>query len=388
MSLLKSEPLLILMILAFALLSCLMIPLYFYVRKPKLGTTEWISRLDPAHFLPLKRYPLYGQDVVWGLLTGLSSLFLHFICLVFLFKIPQRENATQVLRAWFPDFLLASAAPAVFGIFIFLLLRTMFDRRFCAISLGILGGTMLMDEGIACAVLAASVFFLYLWASAPYDAPRFPNAIWLLLSCACYAAALLGCPAMLWLLPFYAIVYIAVQAARFRNGEPGVRGKRFLISLLLIAGILVLAFFGVLAAYALKKGWLAYSGISLLFSGDFYGYMFLLLKEAIKNLFSNPHPLRHFLVGDIYALILGALAVIPLLHGIFRLRDSRCLLLLCLAVFSALGFLFSGYYFMLLPMLLIVDWTWSTYRKRGHGIYPVMFAVLTGLFYFLQLILH
>ena len=69
-NLVRNEPMLVMLLLAFVLLACLMIPLYFYVRKPKLGTIEWIGRLDPVHFGALKCYALRGADVIWSLLTA------------------------------------------------------------------------------------------------------------------------------------------------------------------------------------------------------------------------------------------------------------------------------------------------------------------------------
>lgn len=386
-NLVRNEPMLVMLLLAFVLLACLMIPLYFYVRKPKLGTIEWIGRLDPVHFGALKCYALRGADVIWSLLTGLCGGFLNLISLVFLLKIPQQENALQVMRKVFPFFLRASVPAAVFAIGVYLLLRIMFGRTFSAMSIAVLGGMMLHSESKACALLVFSLLFLYLWASAPYDAPLFPRALWLLLSGGCYAIALLPCVAMIWLLPFYVIVYAAVQIARFRNGNPETRKKKLLLSLLLVFLAFVLGILALFAAFALGEGWLAYSGPALLVSGSFYQYMFAYIKATFSSLLSNPYPLQYVLVGDAFALILGGISLVPLLHGVIRLRESRCLLLLCLLPFAVLSFLVSGYYYLLLPMLLIVGWTWSTFRKRGRPMFPAMFAGATVLFYFLQIIL-
>ena len=131
----------------------------------------------------------------------------------------------------------------------------------------------------------------------------------------------------------------------------------------------------------------AYSGPALLLSGSFYQYMFAYIKATLRSLISNPYHLQYVLAGDAFGLILGAFALVPLLHGVLRLRESRCLLLLCLLPFAMLSFLFSGYYYMLLPMLLIVGWTWSTFRKRGRPMYPAMFAGATVVFYFAQIIM-
>lgn len=384
---LTNEPMLVMLLLSFALLTALMIPLYFYVRKPKAGTTEWISRLDPVHFGPLPRYALRGPDVIWAILTGICAGFLCMLSLMFAYRMPQQENALQVIRAAFPLLVRVAAPAALFGIGVFLLLRIMFNRTFCAMSLGVLAGLLVHGETKACALLVFSLLFLYLWASAPYDAPMFPNAIWLVLSGGCYALALLPCVAMIWLLPFYGIVYIAVQAARFRNGEPEGRGRKLLISLLLIFLAFVAGVFALLAAFAFIEGWLSYSGFGILFTREFYSYMLIYIKATVKMLLTNSGLRQHVVVGDAFGLILGGIALIPLLHGIFRLRDSRCLLLVCLLVFSAIGYLVSGYYYVLVPMLLITDWTWSTFRKRGHPAYPVLFAGVTGLFYFLHIIL-
>lgn len=387
LNLVRNEPILAILLFAFALLACLMIPLYFYVRRPKLGTIEWIGRLDPVHFGALKCCRFRNTDVIWSLLTGLCALFLNFTTLVFLCNIPQRENALQVMRNAFPYFLRASVPPAIFAIGVYLLLRAMFGGTFSAMCIAILGGMMLHSESIACALLAFSLLFLYLWASAPYDAPLFPRALWLLLSGGCYAIALLPCAAMIWLLPFYVIVYAAVQIARFRNGNPETRKKKLLVSILLVGLAFVLGVIALLAAFALAEGWLAHSGPALLLSGSFYQYMFAYIKATLRSLISNPYHLQYVLAGDAFGLILGAFALVPLLHGVLRLRESRCLLLLCLLPFAMLSFLLSGYYYMLLPMLLIVGWTWSTFRKRGRPMYPAMFAGATVVFYFAQIIM-
>lgn len=383
----RNEPLLAALLVAFALLACLMIPLYFYVRKPKIGTTEWISRLDPVHFGPFKRYAFRGTDVVWALLTGLCAGFLKIISLVFLLQISRQDNALQAMRNAFPLLLRISVPSVIFAIGVYLLLRAMFDRTFCAMCLGILGGVMLRSESKANALLVFSLLFLYFWASAPYDAKLFPRALWLALSAGCYAVALLPCVAMIWLAPFYFIVYVGVQVARYRNGNPEMRKKKLIVSVLLVTGAFVLGIFVLLAAFAFNQGWLAYSGFSLLLSGEFYQYMIVYIKATLKSLLSNPYPLQHFAVGDVFALVLGIVALVPLLHGVIRLRDSRCLLLLCLLPFAVISFVVSGYYYLLLPMLLIVGWTWSMFRKRGYGMYPAMFAGMTALFYFLQIIL-
>ena len=115
--------------------------------------------------------------------------------------------------------------------------------------------------------------------------------------------------------------------------------------------------------------------------------MFAYIKATFSSLLSNPYPLQYVLVGDAFALILGGISLVPLLHGVIRLRESRCLLLLCLLPFAVLSFLVSGYYYLLLPMLLIVGWTWSTFRKRGRPMYPAMFAGATVVFYFAQIIM-
>lgn len=383
----RNEPLLMMLLLAFAVLACLMIPLYFYVRRPKIGTTEWISRLDPAHFGPLKRAAFRGTDVIWSLLTGLCAGFLDIIYLMFRYHVPQQENALQAMRGFFPLMFRAAIPAAIFAVGVYLLLRAMFDRTFSAMSLAILGGVLLRSEGRANALLVFSLLFLYLWASAPYDAKLFPRALWMLLSGACYAIALLPCVAMIWLAPFYFIVYVSVQVARFRNGDPETRKKKLIVSVLLMIAMVLVGIIALLAAFALDKGWLLYSGFGLLVSAEFYQYMIIYIKATLRSLLFDSDLLRGVVVSDAFGMILGLVALVPLLHGVIRMRDSRCLLLLCLLPFAALGFLVSGYYYMLLPLLLVVGWTWSTFRRRGHPLYPAMFAGMTLLFFFVQDIL-
>lgn len=383
----RNEPLLMMLLLAFAVLACLMIPLYFYVRRPKIGTTEWISRLDPVHFGPLKRAAFRGTDVIWSLLTGLCAGFLDIIYLMFRYHIPQQENALQAMRSFFPLMFRAAIPAAIFAVGVYLLLRAMFDRTFSAMSLAILGGVLLRSESRANALLVFSLLFLYLWASAPYDAKLFPRALWMLLSGACYAIALLPCVAMIWLAPFYFIVYVSVQVARFRNGDPETRKKKLIVSVLLMIAMVLVGIIALLAAFALDKGWLLYSGFGLLVSAEFYQYMIIYIKATLRSLLFDSDLLRGVVVSDAFGMILGMVALVPLLHGVIRMRDSRCLLLLCLLPFAALGFLVSGYYYMLLPLLLVVGWTWSTFRRRGHPLYPAMFAGMTLLFFFVQGIL-
>ena len=67
----------------FALVLCLSVPASFCVLRPRIGTTEWIRRLDARHFLPLRRVPYDAADLIWAPLTALCAACLRFVYLFF-----------------------------------------------------------------------------------------------------------------------------------------------------------------------------------------------------------------------------------------------------------------------------------------------------------------
>ena len=77
----------------FALVLCLSVPAYFCVLRPRIGTTEWIRRLDARHFLPLRRVPYDAADLIWAPLTALCAACLRFVYLFFHLQLHRKGNA-------------------------------------------------------------------------------------------------------------------------------------------------------------------------------------------------------------------------------------------------------------------------------------------------------
>ena len=80
--------------------------------------------------------------------------------------------------------------------------------------------------------------------------------------------------------------------------------------------------------------------------------------------------------------------MVPLLHGLIKLRDTRCLFLLLLLPCLFLAWYFSACYALIPALALIIGWCWCSYAQRGRPLYAVGFAATYILFLFAELYIH
>ncbi|MBQ3356997.1 MAG: hypothetical protein IJG45_07805 [Oscillospiraceae bacterium] len=370
---LLQQPLLLIFMGAFAVLMALMIPAYFFAYRPKVNSTEWIGRLDRRSFKPLTASALTPADIIWTLIAMLCAAFLWIAYFI-------RRVASILL-------LLKMAIPiAVTALSVFLILRLMGGKPLPAILAAVIGGVSLFGQARGIAAFTLSLLFLYLWVCVPYDAPLFFHALWLAFSAAAYGVALLFHFPLIWAAPFYAGAYVTVQVLRFRHGTPGARGKKLAASIVLL---LLLLAFGTIAV------WLVYcvrhqkaSPIDLLRSFSFYRRLFPALISRFSTLMRRPSYWRTLVFSDSFCFIAGVMAMVPLLHGLIKQRDTRCLFLLLLLPCLLLAWYFSACYALIPVFALIIGWCWCQYAQRGRPLYAVGFAATYILFLFAEMLIH
>ena len=375
---LLQQPGILVLLGCFALVLCLSVPAYFCVLRPRIGTTEWIRRLDARHFTSLQRVPYSMADLIWAPLTALCAACLRFVYLFFCLQLHRKPNAMELLARYVGRFLPQLAACAVAALAVYLLVRSLFGKASAAVCCGLLLGLTLNSNCYAAAFLSLSLLCLWYWMSAPYDAPLFFGGLWLAAAIVLYAGALLCSFTYLWLAPFYIGVYVAVQILRFRGGDPETRTNKLVLSVLLVV---LLLFFGLIAVWLVYRVVLRGDGdpVALLRSLSFYRGLFPAIAERMSRLFVPGAAWQHLYVGDAFLFIAGVLSLIPLLHGVIRFRDSRCLLLLLLLPCFFALWLCTGTYIMALPLALCLGWVWSVYARRGRVLLTVGFTCVTAL---------
>lgn len=371
-----------------AVVAVLMIPMYFRSRRPRRGTIEWIKRLDQPHFLPMKQYEIQFVDFVWAVLCGLSAAFLRFAYCFFSLRVLGGKPGVELLRAILPESLALVVTGAVLALVLYFIHRLIFGSVMNAILMAVTGG-LILSLNPAMVPFAAALLCFYCWMTAPYEAPLFPRAIFFPLALGLLAWAVVCCPAMAWFLPFFAAAYPVIQFFRWKNGLPAFRKRKLLFSLLLlIPSVLIFALVFSLA-YANQEGRLASQGLPLLTDADFYRSMLAGVAAEAASLISPLRLAETAQTGDVICAMLGLTALVPLLHGVFRLRNSRCLCLLLMLPFALAACLVSSVWLPLsMLFLLITGWTWSTYCKRGYGFYGVICSVVTCVLYFTENILY
>lgn len=378
------QPVLLVFLGAFAVLMALMIPAYFYTYRPKPDSTEWIDRLDRRSFQPLRAHALSPADAVWTLLSMLCAVFLYVVYYLLRFDRSFKADPGAFLKL-----MLRHAVPLVLiALSLYLLIRLMYGKTLPAILCAIIGAITVVSfsqsKGIA--MFSLSLLFLYLWICAPYDAPLFFNALWFAFSVAAYGVALLFTFPLIWAVPFYVGVYITMQIVRWKNGDPDARGKK-------LAGSLVLSF--LLVVFGVLSVWLVYcvrhhkgGPIELLRSFSFYKRLFPALLDGLSRLLRRPSYFSSLVFSDAFCFIAGMIAVVPLLHGLIKLRDTRCLFLLLLLPCLLLAWYFSACYALLPALALIIGRCWCHYAQRGRPLYAVAFAATFLLFFYADIFIH
>ena len=169
-----------------------------------------------------------------------------------------------------------------------------------------------------------------------------------------------------------------MQILRFRGGDRETRTNKLVLSVLLVV---LLLFFGLIAVGLVYQVVLRGDGnpVALLRSLSFYRGLFPAIAERMPRLFAQGAALERLYVGDAFLFFAGVLSLIPLLHGVFRLHDSRCLLLLLLMPCFLALWLCAGTYAMALPLAICLGWVWSVYARRGRVLLTVGFTCVTAL---------
>lgn len=376
------QPALLILMGAFTLLMALMIPAYFYAYRPKFNSTEWIGRLDRRSFSPLSAFKLSPADLVWALITTLCAAFLWLAYTILRWRALALIDPFPLLLR-----LLRKVIPiAITALSLYLLLRLMFGKPLPAILAAVTVSLTIVGQANAIAMFTLSLLFLYLWICTPYDAPLFFNAFWLAFSTAAYGLSLLFSFPLIWVAPFYIGTYIVVQIVRWKNGDPATRRKKLFGSIVLLLLLLLAGVVAVWLAYCVRHN--MGSPLDLLRSFSFYKRILPALLSRFSTLLRRPSYWHSLVFSDSFCFIAGMIAVVPLLHGLFKLRDTRCLFLLLLLPFLLCAWFFSACYALLPVFALIIGWTWSTFAQRSRPLYAVGFAATFILFLFAELLIH
>lgn len=374
--------LLFILLLIFAAFSATLVVAYFVSLRPRKGTTEWMKRLDRPKFAPLQKIPLRWCDLAWALLSAFCAAFLRLVALAVTYL---RIGRIGLLIKHLDSLLFYTFLPNfILGACLYLLLRTLFGKPFPAICAAILTG-LVQVGGIWCAaVLTASLLLLWLWSASDADAPLFPKMLLFLFSVAAFLVATVRYPAVGWLAPIYLFAYIYVQIFRWRKGQKHPKGVTLAVSLLLVFFMTLAAAAGLWVLYCRMHGQM----------GSVFDLRLMVetlpqkLSDRLSLLVRLPNPLLSIYRADAFVSLLALASCVPLLHGIFKRRDSRCLaVLVCVICFAAMWIL--GGTFCAVPMLLpLVGWSWNTLSERENSGLMVCYAVGTAVVYFAVRFLH
>lgn len=379
---LLQQPVLLILLGAFTVLMALIIPAYFYAYRPRANSTEWIARLDRRSFRPLTETALVPADIVWSLIAMICSAFLWIVYYVIWMGLLSVEHPATIIKV----LLKVSVPVAVTSLSVYLILRLMGGKPLPAILAAIIGAISHSTYPKALAMFSLALLFLYLWVCAPYNAPLFFRALWLLFSTGAYGLAVLFYFPMIWSAPFFVGTYITMQVIRWKRGNPETRGKKLAGSIALVLLMFVLGFLAVCLAYCVRRG--KGDPITLLRSFSFYRRLFPALLSRLSGLFKRTSYWNTLLFSDAFCFITGVIALVPLLHGLIKRRDTRCLFLILLLPCLILGWYFSACYAMVPVFALIIGWCWCHYAQRGRPLYAVGFTATYALFLYAELFIH
>ena len=374
----SSARLLILTAVVFAAISVLMIPAYFIALRPRRGTTEWMKRLDKPEFAPLTGAPLSWLDGLWVVLAGVSAGAMQLLNVVFLYI---HLNLMEMLPNVLSSLALYRLLPgAILGAVLYLLLRSMNGRVLPALLGAVLGGLVQFDDIWFTAVITLSLMLLWFWAAAPADRPMFPGGLLFLGSLACYGLAVYFNWAVFWLAPVYLAAYLYVVIRRWKYGPRKNRGISLTVSILLLLLTAVAAAIASWVLYCLLHD----MGSRILDLPWFFERMSEKFTIRMQNLVQNQNVLGRVFVSDIYPAVLGITALVPVFHGIFKRRDSRCIVLAALLLPFTAVWLLGGTYLMVPFFILLAGWVWNVLAEREHSWLAGGFAAVTAVFFLLQ----
>ncbi|MDR0889791.1 MAG: hypothetical protein LBM28_03975 [Oscillospiraceae bacterium] len=357
-------------LLVFALLALFSLLYYFRVMRPKKGTVEWISRFDAPSMRMPRAFPLRWSDAALSLITVFAAVVLRLIYTFFYMGWHHFPNPLRILLAAARMLAFDALCAALLAVAALLLLKTLFGKQSIAL-LGAVIAALTVSRTLlpAAAMLLISLLFLFLWMTADHDATVFACELFLTISALAYMMAFLLLRITLVFAPFYVAAYIAVLRSRWKYGDERMRRAnltRSLLLTLLIGGAAAALFF---VLYRLFYGMPSWDKVlSALHNGAF-------LRRLRRSL----------QVRDFFVFAMGAAAILPLLHGLYKRRDVRCLLILLLAIPFAAMWLVSGVYMMPLVFVLAMCYVWRSYIARRKGAAAMWMAAFTVVFYFADL---
>lgn len=383
-----ADPLLLCLLLISVVFSLLSVFQYFRASRPRRGTTEWMEKVDPKHFGPLHLHRLGGADVIWAFLVMLFAACLRFCYLFFYLRLHERPNAMAILLSARYLFLQRISLCVIFALCIFFMIRLLSGRPLPAICAAVVGALVQNHNNDTAALLALSLLLFLCWMGCSYEGGIL-RGIWLVLSLGAYALCLLTCWECAWLSPLYVAGYFVVLILRFRGGDPKKRLSRLILSLVTMLLLIPAGCLALWMLYAHMSGRAKGGILTAMRTFAFYQQMIPVLKTKIYHLLTRRESfLSYLVVYETFLLVSGSAACIPMLHRLFREKDSSALLLLVLLLAFPILWLASGVYLMGIPMLLILGKLWSYFCQREKQGFAVLSACLLMTLNVICMILH
>lgn len=371
-----TDPLLLCLLLICAVFSAISVLQYFRAIRPRRGTTEWMQKVDARSFGPLRLYKPAAADVIWAFLTVLCAACVRFCHLFFSLGLHRLPGAMQLLLAARSFFLQRILLIVLFALCIYFLIRLLTGRPLPAICAALIGSLLQNHNNDTASFLALSLLLFLCWMGCSYNGGIL-RGLWLVLSLGVYALCLLCSWECAWLSPVYVAGYLVVLIRRFRNGDPKNRLRKLILSLITMLLLIPAGCIALWIVYAHLSGRAEGGILSAMRTFAFYRQMVPVLKTKIYHLLTHRYGLLSYMVVyDGFLLILGGASCIPLLHNLFREKDSAAALLLMLLAAVGLLWIVSGMYLLSIPLLLILGKLWARFCRRGMTGFTV---ISTGL---------
>lgn len=351
----------------FLILALALLLFYFSAMRPRRGTTEWMGRIDRPRFAALRCGRLRALDAPWGVLAAACGAAAAVL-------------AASVFAPQTADFLrLQTAYAALEAAAAYLWLRLLCaDALTAALSAALLPA--MLPEGPAAALVLLSLPVLQLWMGRDPKKGLFPAGLLLPGFTLLFGAAVLLDGRFFWLAPVYVGAYVFAQLQRWHFAEHA-RLRALLASL----GLTVLTV--ALCVPVLYAGRELLAGKSFAVLGLADGSFFSALLGALGRGFAGlrqtaPETVLRW--RECYVLLYAAASLLPVLHGLIRLRELRCAALLLLPLpFFALRLL-GGVDLLPAALLALPAWTLTTLGRRWRGA-EILCAVAMPLFYLMEL---
>lgn len=351
----------------FLILALALLLFYFSAMRPRRGTTEWMGRIDRPRFAALRCGRLRALDALWGVLAAVCGAAVAVLAASGF--APQTADFLRRQTA----FGAAEAAAA------YLWLRLLCaDALTAALSAALLPA--MLPEGPGAALVLLSLPVLQLWMGRDPKKGLFPAGLLLPGFTLLFGAAVLPDGRFFWLAPVYVGAYIFAQVQRWHFAEHA-RLRALLASL----GLTVLTV--ALCIPVLYAGRELLAGKSFAALGLADGSFFPALLGALERGFAGlrraaPETVLRW--RECYVLLYAAASLLPVLHGLIRLRELRCAALLLLPLsFFALRLL-GGVDLLPAALLVLPAWTLTTLGRRWRGA-EILCAVAMPLFYLMEL---